>query len=95
MKSIDAEGVIVVLDGTDATARMVIELASSGTAVTAVGSNFRDVVSVLSGDVYALVADIADPEQWETAVRRAEARHGTVARVLDPAGLLAAPAPAA
>lgn len=92
MKNVAAQGVIVVLDGTAATARMVGELACSGTRVTAVGSNFRDVVSVLSGDVYALVADLTDPEQWETAVRRAEARHGTVGEVLDPAGLLAAPA---
>lgn len=92
MKNVAAQVVIVVLDGTDATARMVNELACAGTRVTAVGSNFRDVVSVLSGDVYALVADLTDPEQWETAVRRAEARHGTVDRVLDPAGRLAAPA---
>ncbi|KXO89041.1 hypothetical protein [Tsukamurella pseudospumae] len=89
MKNVAAEGVIVVLDGTDATARLVSDLCCSGTRVTAVGSNFRDVVSVLSGDVYALVADLGDPEQWETAVRRAEARHGTVDRVLDPGNRLA------
>jgi len=90
MKNVAAEGVIVVLDGTDATARMVGDLSCSGTRVTAVGANFRDVVSVLSGDVYALVADVADPEQWAMAIRRAEARHGAVDRVLDPAGKLAA-----
>lgn len=84
------EGVIVVLDGTEATARLVGDLAAAGNRVTAVGSNFRDVVSVLSGDVYALVADLNDPEQWTTAVDRAEARHGTVDTVIDPAGRLAA-----
>ncbi|GAA1070944.1 hypothetical protein [Tsukamurella spumae] len=89
MKNVAAEGVVVVLDGTDATARLVSDLCGSGTRVTAVGSNFRDVVSVLSGDVYALVADLGDQEQWETALRRAEARHGTVERVLDPGNRLA------
>lgn len=90
MKNVAAEGVIVVLDGTDATARMVGDLSRTGTPVTAVGANFRDVVSVLTGDVYAMVADVTDPEQWATAVERAEARHGTVGLVLDPAGRLAA-----
>lgn len=89
MKNVAVESVIVVLDGTEETARMVADLSSSGTLVTAVGSTFRDVVSVLSGDVYAMVADLSDPEQWETAVLRAEARHGTVGRILDPAGRLA------
>lgn len=89
MKNMSTGGVVVVLDGTQATADLVAELACAGTPVTAVGSNFRDVVSVLSGDVYALVADLADAEQWQTALLRAEQRHGTVDRVVDPAGLLA------
>lgn len=83
------DSVIVVLDGTEATARLVAELSAAGDRVTAVGASFRDVVSVLSGDVYALVADLADPEQWATAVGRAEARHGTVGRIMDPSGRLA------
>lgn len=89
MENQTAQGVIVVLDGTDETARMVADLSRAGTPVTAVGTNFRDVVSVLSGDVYALVADIADPEQWETALLRAEQRNGAVAEILDPAHRLA------
>ncbi len=84
------ESVIVVLDGTAATAEMVGEMTRAGTRVTAVGSSFRDVVAVLSGDVYVMVADLADPEQWDTAVLRAERRNGPVGRVLDPAGVLAA-----
>ncbi|BDH56104.1 hypothetical protein [Tsukamurella sp. PLM1] len=90
MRNASVKSVIVVLDGTEATVRLVGDLCRTGVGVTAVGVNFRDVVSVLSGDVYALVADLSDIEQWETAVRRAEARHGTVDRVLDPAGRLAA-----
>lgn len=89
MENVSVKSVVVVLDGTPATVELVSELSRAGTRVTAVGANFRDVVSVLSGDVYALVADLADPEQWDTALLRAEQRHGTVERVLDPAGRLA------
>ncbi len=85
-----SESVIVVLDGTDSATRMVGELAAEGKRVTAVGSTFRDVVAVLSGDVYALVADLTDPEQWATALDRAQERNGTVDTVLDPGGRLAA-----
>ena len=92
MKNVSTGGVVVVLDGSQATNNLVAELARTGTSVTAVGSNFRDVVSVMSGDVYALVADVRDPEQWQTALVRAEQRHGTVDRVIDPAGALAAAA---
>ena len=84
------ECVIVVLDGTDATARLVAELSAAGNRVTAVGTNSRAVGSVLPGAASPRGADLADPEQWATAVCRAEARHGTVDTVLDPAGRLAA-----
>ncbi|CAM3800134.1 MULTISPECIES: short-chain dehydrogenase [Tsukamurella] len=89
MEKVSVKSVVVVLDGTKGTVDLVAELSRRGTRVTAVGENFRDVVSVLSGDVYALVADLADPEQWETALLRAERRHGTVEQILDPAGRLA------
>ena len=89
MKNGAVSGVIVVLDGTEATAELVGELSRSGIPVTAVGSHFRDVVSVITADVYALVADVTDPEQWASAQARAERRNGTVARVVDPGGLLA------
>jgi hypothetical protein len=89
MENVSVKSVVVVLDGTKTTVDLVAELSRGGTRVTAVGENFRDVVSVLSGDVYALVADLADVEQWETALLRAERRHGPVEQILDPAGRLA------
>ncbi|GAB3132832.1 hypothetical protein GCM10027289_21640 [Tsukamurella serpentis] len=90
MENTTASSAIVVLDGTDATARLVGELTQAGTAVTAVGATFRDVVAVLSGDVYVMVADVTDPEQWDAAVARAQARHGVVGQVVDPSGKVAA-----
>ncbi|ADG79748.1 Putative short-chain dehydrogenase/reductase OS=Tsukamurella paurometabola (strain ATCC 8368 / DSM / CCUG 35730 / CIP 100753 / JCM 10117 / KCTC 9821 / NBRC 16120 / NCIMB 702349 / NCTC 13040) OX=521096 GN=Tpau_3161 PE=4 SV=1 [Tsukamurella paurometabola] len=89
MENVSVKSVVVVLDGTKATVELVGDLTRAGTRVTAVGENFRDVVAVLSGEVYALVADLSDPEQWDTALLRAEQRHGAVEQVLDPAGRLA------
>ena len=84
------ECVIVVLDGTDATARLVAELSAAGNRVTAVGTNFRDVGPVRPGAVPGPGAAPADPALGAPAVWLAAARHGTVDTVLDPAGRLAA-----
>ena len=84
--------VIVILDGTEETKQLVADLTGFGTRVTAVGTDFRQVVAVMGSDVYPLVVDLREPGQWDLAVARAEARYGAVARVIDPSGRLAASA---
>ncbi len=84
------QNIVVVLDGTADTADLVGELVATGAHVTAIGQNFRHVVSVMNHGVYPLIADLTDPEQWATAVARVESKFGTITRVYDPAGRLAA-----
>ena len=85
--------VLVVTDGTPRSRDVVMRSVGAGYNVVVVGRQAHDVVDYLNADlheqVWAFIADPADPEQVSNIIEHAIDIAGPLMMIIDPAGLLA------